>query len=249
MNAIDIENSINPLPSATLRILVLEESPEDSEVILQELENAGMTIDPTVVADRAEYEAAVKAGGFAAVLSSNHLAGWTGLEALQSLRRTGRDTPFLLVTNALEEKAAAEFVKLGFDDYVLKNRIDRLPAALKRALEEKHLRDANARIVFALQESEARNRDLVENSIQGIFRNALDGSFLSANPALLQILACESLGDLQSLNLSTDVFRYPEHFVKLLAACRAHAVVQSAESEWRRKDGGLVAVRLHFRYL
>lgn len=145
MKAMDIENSITLPLSASLRILVLEQFAEDSEIILQELQNAGMAIEPTVVADRAEFEAAVNAGGFAAVLSADRLAGWTGLEALQCLRRTGRDTPFLLVTSGLEEKAAAELVKQGFDDCVLKDRLTRLPVALKRALEEKHLRDANAK--------------------------------------------------------------------------------------------------------
>ncbi len=121
--------------------------------------------------------------------------------------------------------------------------------ALKRVLEEKRLRDANDEAQRALQENEARNRELIENSVHGIFRASLCGSFLFANPALLQILACSSLAVLQSLSLATDVFRFPEPYVKLLASCRAGGAVPRAEAEWRRKDGGLVAVKLHLRYL
>src|SRR5271169_3604238 len=121
--------------------------------------------------------------------------------------------------------------------------------AIEIEKEERQIRDDNARIHSALQESEARNRDLVENSMHGIFRVTLDGKFLSANPAMLQILACGSTGDLQRLNLATDVFRYPEEFVKLLAACRAHAIVQSTETEWHLKDGGRAAVRLRLRHV
>lgn len=101
----------------------------------------------------------------------------------------------------------------------------------------------------ALRLSEARNRDLVENSVYGIFRMSTDGAFLDANPALLRILGCSSPGDLRGLNLVRDVFRYPEQFVQFIAACRQQGKVHGAESEWRRCDGGIVAVRLHLRWI
>jgi len=100
-----------------------------------------------------------------------------------------------------------------------------------------------------LQESETRNRESIENSVYGVFRVGLDGSFVFANPALLQILACSSLDVLQALNFKADVFRFPEHCMKLVTSCRKDGLVNSAETEWRRKDGGLVAVKLHLRYL
>ena len=121
--------------------------------------------------------------------------------------------------------------------------------ALKRALEEKQWRDAHARAQAALAESEARNRELVENSSYGIFRVSLAGKFLSANSSLLQLLACKNLEELRVLNLSTDIFRFPEEFGQLAVTCRQIGFVHSAETELRRKDGGLVVVRLLLRYL
>jgi len=117
------------------------------------------------------------------------------------------------------------------------------------ALEEKQLRDANVRAQAALAESEARNRELVEHSSYGIFRVSLAGEFLSANASLLQLLACKNLEDLKVLNLSTDVFRFPEEFGQFMITCRQIGFVHSAETELRRKDGGLIVVRLHLRYL
>lgn len=101
----------------------------------------------------------------------------------------------------------------------------------------------------ALEESETRAAELVSHSIYGIFRPTIDGSFLSTNPALLRLLACSSFEELQSLNLVSDVFRYFQEFSPLLSSCREHGLVHNAELEWRRKDGGLVFVRLHLRYL
>ena len=232
-----------------MRILLLENSKEDAEAILQELHNAGLTIECTVVADREGFEEAVSSAEYSAVLAVDCLPGWNGIEALYFLRDSGKDIPFLLLTGSLGEEAAAEFIRQGFNDYVWKDRLTRLPVALKRALEEKQLRDANARAQAALAESEARNRELVENSSYGIFRVSLAGSFLAANASLLQLLACKTLEELQALNLSTDIFRYPEQFAQLLVTCRQIGFVHSAETELRRKDGGLIAVRLHLRYL
>lgn len=101
----------------------------------------------------------------------------------------------------------------------------------------------------ALRVSEARNRDLVERSIYGISRVRVDGTFLDGNPAMLSILGCASLRELQALNLLRDIFRFPEQCGQLLGKCREQGQVQAAEAEWRRRDGGIVAVRLHLRRL
>jgi two-component system cell cycle sensor histidine kinase/response regulator CckA len=111
------------------------------------------------------------------------------------------------------------------------------------------LRDQHARSQEALRVSEARNRDLVENSLYGIFRVSAQGSFLDGNPALLRILGCASAEDLLTLNLARDVFRFPEQYAQLTATCSQNGQVQRAEAEWQRRDGGLVTVRLNVRPL
>ena len=100
-----------------------------------------------------------------------------------------------------------------------------------------------------LRRSEARNRDLVAHSVYGICRARLDGSFVDANPALTTMLAIEAPTTLPEINLGRDIFRFPEQFVKLMAACLDSGPVVGAEAEWRRRDGGIVAVRLHARRL
>ena len=101
----------------------------------------------------------------------------------------------------------------------------------------------------ALNVSEARNRDLVEHSVCGISRVAADGTFLDENPSMLAILGCKNAGDLRQMNLMRDVFRFPEQYAMLMATCREQGIVRGSECEWRRRDGGLVAVRLHVRKL
>jgi two-component system, cell cycle sensor histidine kinase and response regulator CckA len=230
-------------------ILILEPCTADVQSILQVIRGAGIS-NPVVIAnDYEEFAALISTRAFAAVLSAFRLPSGNGLDALHFLRDLGHETPFLLVTGAIGEDAAVECVKQGVNDYILKEHMAKLPVALSRALQEKALRDANAEFRTALAQSEARNRELVEDSVYGIFRVSLNGNFVGANSSLLQMLACSSLDELQSLNLAEEIFRYPEHYVKLVASCRAQGLVQSAESEWRRKDGGLISVRIHLRYL
>lgn len=122
-------------------------------------------------------------------------------------------------------------------------------SAVRKALGETQLRALNDEVQRALQKSEERNRQLVENSVYGVFRILPDGKFVFANPSLLEILACATLEVLQTLNFTTDIFRFPEHCAKLMNSCRKDGLVHNAETEWRRKDGGLLSVKLHLRYL
>ena len=111
------------------------------------------------------------------------------------------------------------------------------------------LAQENARLRAALIESESRANDLIENAIYGVFRVHVDGSFLSANETLQKTLACSSFEEVRAFNLANDVFRYPETCAQLLSDCRANGLVRNAETEWRRRDGGFVAVRLNLRYI
>jgi PAS domain S-box-containing protein len=249
MNAVSQIKLVAPQTADVLRILILEHSIQDSENILNELKAGEIQVEATVVRNRQEFVRATAFQDYSVILSAYQLPDWDGMKALRELRRAGKDTPFILVTGVLGEDAAVECVKQGVNDYVMKDRLSRLTIALKRALQEKDLRDANNEVRRALQESEERNRDLIENSAYGVFRVSLNGAIVSANPAMRKILACPSLQALQSLNFSEDVFRYPEHCKRLIASCEENGMVHSAEPEWRRTDGGLVRVKLHLRYL
>lgn len=118
-----------------------------------------------------------------------------------------------------------------------------------RTLKGKELRDEHARAQEALRLSEARNRDLVENSAYAIFRVSPDGSFLDGNPTMLRMTGCANAENLLALNLARDIFRFPEQYAELSDACRENGQVQGAEAEWRRRDGGLVMVRMNMRQL
>ena len=235
--------------SEPLRVLIVEHSRPDVELILAQLKGIGARFHTTIVEDQQQFHRALRENDFGIVLSDYRLPNWTGLDAFRDLRAHGKDTPFVVVTGTLGEEAAVECIKQGVSDFVLKDNLPRLPTVIKRTLNEKALRDENNRAREALRLSETRNRDLVEHAVYGIFHAAADGTFLDANPALLSILGCSQLEDLQALNLVRDVYRFPEQFLQHVADCRSRGLVRGAETEWRRRDGGFVTVRLHLRHL
>jgi two-component system, cell cycle sensor histidine kinase and response regulator CckA len=230
-----------------LRVLILEDSNEDVDLIVCELNHAGFEVIPTTLRNRNELRQAIAEKDFDAVLADYLLPGWCGLDAIAELRAADKDVPVLMVTGAVGDEVAVECIKQGASDYVLKGHIGRLPIALKRALNEKALRDENAKAQEALRASEARNRELVENAVYGVARVGGDGTLLDANPAFLRILDGSRENELGNLSLARDLFRFPEDCARLMAKCREDDHVDNTEVEWRRRDGGIVTVRIHLR--
>ena len=244
-----LEGAVVPVATAPLRLLIVEHSSNDVELMLLELSRAGVESQHSTVHDKRQFELALKNYDFDAVLSDFSLPTWTGMDVLRELRRIDKNMPFLLVTGTLGEEAAVECIKQGVSDFVLKEHLARLPVALRRAVAERKMRDANVAALEALRLSEARNRDLVEHSIFGICHVDASGALLDANPALLSILGCGSQTILQALNFGSDVFRFPEQYARLMSTCREAGKLQGAEADWRRCDGKHISVRLHLRLL
>jgi diguanylate cyclase (GGDEF)-like protein len=126
--------------AARLRILLLEDDPEDADLLLRELRRGGVDAEATLVATREEFEAQLDSRPDA-ILSDFHLPAWDGLQALRMVRERGLETPFIIVSGLIGEDAAVEAMRHGADDYLLKDRLGRLGSALMQALDRKRLRE------------------------------------------------------------------------------------------------------------
>lgn len=107
------------------RILIVEHDASDAELCRHVLRKANRHFQIDVVASRDDYLARIRETPYDAVLSDYRMPGWSGLDALEMLRREGKDTPFLLMTGALGDEMAVECMKKGVADYVLKDRLAR----------------------------------------------------------------------------------------------------------------------------
>ncbi|MGH9863061.1 MAG: response regulator, partial [Candidatus Acidiferrales bacterium] len=133
-------SSLKPALTAEpgLRLLLVEDTPADAELTLRALRHAGLEVSADLVCTEEEFVRLLHDHDYDIILADHNLPTWNGLEALKSLRELGKETPFILVTGSLGEERAVECLKAGASDYVLKDRIVRLPFAVKRALAEHH---------------------------------------------------------------------------------------------------------------
>jgi PAS domain S-box-containing protein len=223
-----------------VRALFIEDDSADVELSLRELRKAWFDVQGDVVQTPEELAERMRASSYDLVLVDYRLPGWTGLDALDLLRAEASELPVILVTGGTGEEAAVECLKRGAIDYVLKQHLERLPVAVRRALEDKSQREAQKWAEEALRLSEASKRSLIEHATYGIGRASLaQDRFVEANPALVAMLGCESEAEALGLSLSRVFALDPAALERLLA----HEPSVDAELEWTRKDGVPITVR------
>lgn len=133
-------------PLGRLRLLHLEDDPNDALLCEMELRKAGWDLESHVVSTRAEFSVRIWASNYDIVLADYSLQDGTGIEVVEMLRKLRRDIPVILVTGSIGEENVAEALRQGVADYVVKDRLFRLPIAVQRILAERSERREKKRL-------------------------------------------------------------------------------------------------------
>ena len=128
-----------------LRVLCVEDSPADAELVRHELRRAGFDVQWRLVQTEPDFLAALESD-LDIILSDYHMPDFCGLRALQLLRERGRDIPFIIISGAVGEDVATAAMRMGAVDYLLKDRLGRLGAAVANAMEVHRLRQSERRV-------------------------------------------------------------------------------------------------------
>jgi PAS domain S-box-containing protein len=186
-------------------ILLLEDSNIDAELITLQLERTDRRFLIVRATERASYVA--RLGDADVVLADYSVPGFEGMEALDLCQDRAPDTPFIFVSGVIGEEFATDALKRGATDYVVKHRLNRLPAALDRALNEADERRRARLAEGRLGESQRRLQATVDNVQVGILEvEPVTGIILRANPALHRMLGYgdQSLVGLQATSILLD---------------------------------------------
>jgi len=227
-----------------LRILHLEDEPDFAELVRTLFEQDNLPAEINRVSAKAPFEKAVEAGGFDIIISDYHLPGYTGLEALKTAQKQCPHVPFILVSGTIGEQAAIESLRAGATDYVLKQKPDRLPSAVRRAIKEAEehtrLRDAERE----LGRREKYFRALTENSLDVLCILDRDGKLAYISPSIRNVLgytADELKGEILFDRVhAEDVSRVKDSIQQALQHPERTVKVQyrsqSREGDWRRVE-------------
>lgn len=222
-------------PRPHLRILILEDRGEDEALLLHHLRKGGLEFSSERVATETDFTARL-AQHWDVILADYNLPQFDAPSALRILAERGSDVPLLVVTGSVDEEVAVRMIKEGAADYLLKDRLSRLPEAVRNALEGKRLRDKKRRAERDLRESEGRYRSLFENNLAGVFRSTAGGKMLECNGALARILGFEDPVSLRGAS-TLQFFRTPEERASLLEKLTARGGLANVQLAVRRRDG------------
>jgi two-component system, cell cycle sensor histidine kinase and response regulator CckA len=171
-----------------IRILILEDVPADAALVERELRRSGLKFVARCVETEPEFLAALDELRPDLVLSDYTLPSFNGMAALRLARERVPTVPFIIVTGSINEETAAECIKAGAADYVLKDHLTRLPAAVRGALERCRLDAEKRRAEEALRESEEKYRRILENMEESYFEVDLAGNLTFFNESLCRLL-------------------------------------------------------------
>jgi PAS domain S-box-containing protein len=174
----------------TLRVLLVEDSPADAELVLRELRREGFEVSSDTVQTIEDFTRQVRAHPYQVILADYNLPQWAGIEAVEVLRREGLDIPLILVSGALGDETAVECIKQGATDYVLKGALTRLPIAVRRALQEKDLRERQKRSDAALRQSQLQLEAVIRSAMDAILTVDEGQRIVALNVAAQTMFRC-----------------------------------------------------------
>ncbi len=232
-----------------LRVLSVEDSADDTELILLELRRGGFAPSCERVATPEEMREALRRSPWDIILADFKMPRFSGPEALELLKAEGLDLPFIIVSGRVGEDVAVQSMKAGAQDFFRKDNLTRLPVAVERELREAERRREGRRVSAALREAQ-HHEGLLLDSIKdyAIFRLSTEGIIASWNPGVERVKgykASEFIGQPFAM-LFTPEQREQDKPMSELRQAAAEGIFQG-EGVRLRKDGSLFEAELVLR--
>ncbi len=230
-----------------IRILQLEDSVTDAELICRNLQREGFDIESRRVETKDRYEAEVEAFDPHLILSDYSLPHFDGLSALEFAHENHPDIPFIFVSGTINEDTAIAALRGGATDYVLKTNLKRLVPAVHRALKDVNTRAARI-------QAETRFRDLIEFSPSAIIVLNEIGKIETINArteALLGYKRNELIGqsyrileDGKQNTLSLILQKFHDSYKEKELQGEVMAPLPAFENDVKRKDGSTFSAEI-----
>ena len=226
-----------------LKILMLEDSTDDAEIIQRFLLDKKFDCEFRLAIDKETYLLALDQFHPDIILADHSLPQFNSMDALAIARQRYPEIPFIIVTGTVSEEFAANIIKLGADDYILKDRLAKLSSAIITTIERRKSEKEKREVAEKLSASEMRYRRLFEAAKDGILiLNADTGLIEDVNPFLIDMLGyshLEFLGkQLWEIGLFKDIVQNKSAFETL----KKERYIRYENLPFQTKDGRTIWV-------
>jgi sigma-B regulation protein RsbU (phosphoserine phosphatase) len=170
-----------------LNVLIIEDSEDDALFLLRELRRYGYEPSSLRVDTAEAMREALATREWEIVFSDFVMPKFSGLAALVMLKESNLDLPFIIVSGKIGEETAAQLMKAGAHDYILKGNLARLAPVIEREMHEAGERRKRKESEEALREVEKRFRATFEYAASGITHFDINGQFLRVNQKLCDL--------------------------------------------------------------
>lgn len=169
-----------------MKILHLEDNPRDAVLVRDVLAVDWPDCVIQVVVTRDDFLRAITVGGHDLIISDYRLPGFNGLEALELVRERAPEVPFIFFSGTLGEERAIEAVRAGAADYVIKDRMQRLPVSVQRVMRENIELKVRRRAEEALAQEQYLMRILMDHVPDHVYFKDAESRFMSVSRSLAQ---------------------------------------------------------------
>ena len=173
--------------SDRIKVLHLEDLPDDAQLVEHVLRRSNHQFEIKLVDTPGDYETALHEFDPQVIISDHSLPAFNSLEAMTILKNSGLSIPFILVTGTVSEEFAFQAIKQGASDYILKDRLQRLPTAILSALDKVQMEKAQKEIKNKIIESEKQYFDLIQHLPAAVYTCDIQGRILLYNEAAYEL--------------------------------------------------------------
>ncbi len=234
--------------SRPLSVLMIEDSADDAELLAIELRQGGFEPQIRRVETAEQLTEALAGTPPEVVIADYNLPGLGAAQALEAVRRSNPDLPYLVVSGVVNAEQAVELMRAGAQDFLDKNDLARLVPAVERELDEAERKRQLRKAERDLRESERRNRAVLENIVDGVITMDADGiirAFSQGAVAIFGHQAEDVIGQPIELLMPEPFDRRHGDFLKEHMGKSGASVANfGREVVGRRKDGSTFPMHL-----
>ncbi len=230
----------------SLRVLFVHPVAEEVNSCLRELEKGQFTVSFDIALSSAHCADLLRCHTYDVILVQHPGPSWETSEALPLLQ-TGQEIPVIFVTAGLTGESVAALTAQDAFDYVQIEHISQLPMVVRRALNNKTLREELEEARKALKHSRSLYRALVDNPMYGIYLSNAVGELLDVNQTLVTMLGYPSKQELLAANQESAIFPNLSQRPLFARPLEETTEIDPVEVDWKRLDGTILKVRLSGR--